>query len=514
MMLEGLEENLRWIKALHAADIPNEQSPACVFNPRLPEMRIPNQKNGLTLSISGENGDPGNEADVAFATVRQQGKWLREKKISALELTDIYLRRISEFDSRLLAFAFVSEDDARRQARKADDDFSKGVDRGPLQGIPYGLKDLADVEGMPTAWGAEPYRDRVGVRDASVVRRLSRAGAVLLGKTACGAIAYGDLWYRGRTRNPWNIEEGASGSSAGSASAVAAGLATFAIGTETLGSIISPSERCGTTGLRPTFGRVSRQGFMALCWSLDKVGPICRSVEDTALVLATMNGYDAADPGSSRMGFAYNGQMNVSELKVGFVPAWFEEGDSVDRDCLEAVKLLGARLVEFEPPQLDVSPLVQILLVEAAAAFSSLTLSDRDDELSWQDARAWPNSWRTARFVSAVDYLQLSRIRRQAMAEWSVALGGIDVLMGPHYAGNALLATNMCGQPQLALRAGFAQTPTRTLFDESAGGATVTHRTPRAISLWANLFQEGKALLLGSALEGALDVYRRRPPGF
>jgi Asp-tRNA(Asn)/Glu-tRNA(Gln) amidotransferase A subunit family amidase len=355
----------------------------------------------------------------------------------------------------------------------------------------------------------------VATEDADIVRKLKGAGAILLGKTACGAIAYGDRWFGGVTKNPWNAAEGSSGSSAGSASATAAGLCAFAIGTETLGSIISPSERCGTAGLRPTFGRVSRAGVMALCWSLDKVGAICRSVEDTAIVLSQINGYDADDPAAARFGFAYDGKTDPSSLVVGYVPAWFEEGDAADRAALDALKSLGVTLKEFPWPKMDFSALEQIVLVEAAAAFSELTMTGRDDDLSWQAPEAWPNTWRQARFFPAVDYLQADRLRRRLMLEMATAFAGFDALIGPHYAGGALLATNCTGHPQLALRAGFAQTPNRDLFDdETPAAAAETFRTPRGISLWGDLYQEGKIVAIGRVLEEALGAAGDRPPGF
>ncbi|MEK7266540.1 MAG: amidase [Pseudomonadota bacterium] len=515
MMIEGLEATLETFAKIRAVEIGNPEAPSLVFDPKLPRAKIKSQKNILSLAGTYAAPLPKDEADIAFASIAQQGVWLRAKAISSAALTEIYLKRIERYDAKLSAFITVTGDLARVQAAQADDDFANGRDRGPLHGIPYALKDLADTAGIKTTWGAEPYRDRVPTEDAEIVRKLKSAGAVLLGKTACGAIAYGDQWFGGVAKNPWNPEEGSSGSSAGSAAATAAGLCSFAIGTETLGSIVSPSERCGTTGLRPTFGRVSRAGFMTLCWSLDKVGPICRTVEDTAIALSQINGFDADDPGAARFGFTYDGQIDVKSLTVGYVPKWFEEGDAADRAALDALKSLGVKLQEFKWPEMDFSALDQIVLVESAAAFSDLTLSNRDDELKWQEPEAWPNTWRQARFFPAVDYAQIDRLRRRLMQEMSAAFQGVDALIGPHYAGGALLATNCTGHPQLAFRAGYAQTPNRDLFDDPAkaqGAATV--KTPRGVSLWANLFEEGKIIALGRALEAALGVAAERPPGF
>ncbi len=514
-MAEGLEAALETLTKLRAIEFGNADAPALVFNPKLARKKVGSQKN--VLSLGGYYGEarPNDEASVAFSSVAQQGVWIRERAISSVELTELYLKRIEKFDARLSAFVTVTADRAREEAAKADKELAEGRNRGPLHGVPYALKDLADTKGVATTWGAEPYRDRIPDDDAEVVRKLERAGAVMLGKTACGAIAYGDEWFGGTTKNPWNPAEGSSGSSAGSASATAAGLCSFAIGTETLGSIISPSERCGTIGLRPTFGRVSRAGFMALCWSLDKVGPICRTVEDAAIVLSAINGFDADDPGAARYGFAYDGGVDIKSFTVGYSPSWFEKGDGVDRAALEALKSLGVTLKEFPWPTLDFSALEKIVLVEAAAAFSELTLSNRDDELSWQDDEAWPNTWRQTRFFPAVEYVQIDRLRRRLMQEMATAFEGFDALIGPNFAGGALLATNCTGHPQLALRAGFAQTPNRDLFDasEEAIGAE-TFRTPRAVSLWGDLFQEGKIIALGRALEAALGVAHERPPGF
>ncbi len=515
MMLEGLQETLETLAKIRSAEFGNQEPPALVFDPKLPRTKIKSQKNTVALGGVYAASFPKSADDVAFASAAQQGAWIRAKAITSAALTEIYLKRIARFDKRLSAFVTVTADLAREQAAAADKDLAEGRDRGPLHGLPYALKDLADTAGILTTWGAEPFRERVPTKDAEVVSKLKSAGAVLLGKTAVGAIAYGDQWFGGVTKNPWNPAEGSSGSSAGSASATAAGLCSFAIGTETLGSIISPSERCGTVGLRPTFGRVSRAGFMSLCWSLDKVGTICRSVEDAALVLSQINGYDIDDPAAARIGFSYDGKLDPKTLTVGYAPAWFEKGDDADRAALDAVRTLGVTVKEFPWPATDFKALEQIVLVEAAAAFSDLTLSNRDDELSWQEADAWPNTWRQARFFPAVDYVQVDRLRRRAMQEMATAFTGFDALIGPHRAGGALLATNATGYPQLALRAGFAQTPNRDLVDdaEKAVGAE-TFRTPRGVSLWANLFQEGKIIALGRAIEEALGVAGQRPPGF
>ncbi|MEO1150754.1 MAG: amidase [Pseudomonadota bacterium] len=512
MMLEGLEQNLDSLARLRAIKMPNELAPATVFDPRVPGRRYRSQKNRLTLLPEVMPALPDNEADIAFASVKTQGQWLRAGQLTARRLTEIYLARIEALAPSLECFITVTPDLALAQADRADADFAAGKDRGPVHGIPYALKDLADVEGGPTTWGATPYKDRIADKDAGIVTRLKRGRAVLLCKTTCGALAYGDVWFDGKTRNPWNTDEGSSGSSAGSASATAAGLCGFSIGTETLGSIVSPSERCGTTGLRPTFGRVSRSGFMALCWSLDKVGPICRTVEDTAIVLSQINGFDRRDPSAQRFGFTSDSTADLAGMKVGYVPEWFENGDDVDRSALAALRDLGIEPQPFSMPTIAFDSLIQIVLVEAAAAFAELTLDNTDDALVWQDPEAWPNSFRQARFMSAVDYVQIDRLRRQLMIDMASAFEGFDAVIGPHYAGGMLLATNCTGHPQLALRAGFTQSPTRQRFGNDNGGAAgITHRVPRGVSLWGNLFGESALIALGAQLERVLNVAEERP---
>jgi Asp-tRNA(Asn)/Glu-tRNA(Gln) amidotransferase A subunit family amidase len=357
--------------------------------------------------------------------------------------------------------------------------------------------------------------------DARIVTLLRQAGAILLGKTAVGALAYGDIWHGGKSRNPFNTDEGSSGSSAGSASATAAGLCAFSIGTETLGSITSPSQRCGTTGLRPTFGRVSRAGGMALCWSLDKVGPICRGVEDCTLVLQAINGGDPADRASIDMPFGYDPDLSIEGMRVGYLPAAFDDpgATDVDRAALEAMRSLGVEVVEVDLPDLPYGSLFAILYAEAAAAFEELTLSNRDDELKWQDAGAWPNNFRKARFLSAVDHVQADRLRFQVMQAFDRVFRDVDAMIGPFATGPMLVATNFTGHPCLHLRAGFIEVPTRSdpslkdgalVMDEPVPGAAPA-RVPQGISLWSGLFDEGRLLALGRALETALNVAGERP---
>lgn len=498
--------------------LPNSVPMSLRFDPRLPGFKMPKAE-GVTVTRA-DAPLPDSEEDIAFAALPQLASWIACGALTSRRLTEIYLDRIARYNPKLFCFATVAPDLALAQADAMDALTEKGESRGPLHGIPYGVKDLFDTEGIVTGWGAEPYQDRVPDSDARIVTRLRDAGAVLLGKTTVGALAYNDIWYGGVTRNPFNTEEGSSGSSAGSASATAAGLCAFAIGTETLGSITSPSQRCGTTGLRPTFGRVSRVGGMALCWSLDKVGPICRGVEDTALVLAAINGGDPADLCSIHAPFAFDGDKGIAGLKLGYLPEAFGEGATdVDRAALEAAKNLGIEVVEVSLPDLPYGALMNVVYAEAAAAFEHLTLTDADDTLTWQDDGAWPNTFRKARFLSAVDHVQLDRLRYLVMQALDGLFNEVDALIGPFMTGPMLVASNFTGHPCLHLRAGFENLGTRSAASLGEGKLTTgeadesgeTHRVPQGISLWGRLFEEGTILNLGQALEASLGVAEERP---
>jgi Asp-tRNA(Asn)/Glu-tRNA(Gln) amidotransferase A subunit family amidase len=391
-----------------------------------------------------------------------------------------------------------------------------------LHGIPWGAKDILDTAGITTGWGAEPYRKRVPKTDARVVSMLADAGAVMLGKTTVGAIAYGDIWYGGVTRNPFNIEEGSSGSSAGSAAATAAGLVGFSIGTETLGSIVAPSMRCGATGLRPTFGRVSRTGAMPLCWSLDKIGPICRTVGDTALVLDAINGYDRTDPSLIAAPFAYNSRASIEGLRLGYFPADYKlDGiEDLDRAVLEVAKRLGLRLVPLKRPDLPYDSLMSVLFAEASASFEELVLENLDDALTWQEPGAWPNTMRKSRFLSAIDHVQLDRLRRQTMQMMDEAFKGVEAMIGPALVGPMLIITNYTGHPCLILRTGFRLSASRSrvslvrsrLDQGKVEKQDAKHSIPHAICVWGRLFDEGTILNIGCALEKSFGVWDQRPP--
>ncbi len=510
-MRDNLAAQIELAVRRRAVKLPNALPPATLFDPRLRSFRMPAQS-ALNIPRSAHMLPQADE-DIAFAPVRHLSAWIAGGQLSSARLTRIYLDRIHRLDPALFSFATVADAVALAQAERADRLLASGAWLGPLHGIPYGAKDVLDTAGITTGWGAEPFADRVPETDAEVIRRLAAAGAVLLGKTSVGALAYGDVWYGGRTRNPWNKEEGSRGSSAGSASATAAGLVGFAIGTETLGSIVAPCARCGATGLRPTFGRVSRAGAMALCWSLDKIGPICRAVDDVALVLAAINGFDAQDDGSISAPFGWDATRSATGLRVGYIAANFT--DDLDLTALDAVRSLGAAAIPLELPDLPYDALRHLLFAEAAAAFEELTLDDIDDKLARQDPGAWPNSFRKARFLSAVDHIQLDRLRRHVMQQMDDLFRRVDVLLAPAVNGPMTVIGNMTGHPCLTIRTGFSKSRTRDmpafLDAEVKELDGPTHSVPHAITIMAPLFDEAAALTLGRALETALTVADRRP---
>jgi Asp-tRNA(Asn)/Glu-tRNA(Gln) amidotransferase A subunit family amidase len=518
-MLDNLEGQIASAVQRRAVPMANSVPMALRFDPRLPGFAMPHGADAVRLSVV-DAPLPAKDEDIAFAPITQLAAWIKGGALTSRRMTQIYLDRIASLGPKLECFAAVTAELALAEADAADALTRAGVSLGPLHGIPYSVKDLFDTKGVVTGWGAEPYQNRVPDADAVIVTKLRSAGAVLLGKTTVGALAYNDIWYGGVTRNPWNLNEGSSGSSAGSASATAAALCSFAIGTETLGSITSPSQRCGTTGLRPTFGRVSRAGCMALCNSLDKVGPICRSVEDTAIVLAALNGADIHDRSTIAAPFVFDAGAGIAGLKVGYLPRAFGEGaTAVDHAALAAVRGLGVEVVEATLPDLPYGALMNILFAEAAASFEDLTLGNLDDTLTWQDAAAWPNAMRKARFLSAVDHVQLDRLRYLVMQALDGLFQQIDVLIGPFMTGPILIASNFTGHPCLHLRAGFENLGTRspaslasgklTTGEADTGGKTFT--VPQGISLWGRLFDEGPILNLGIALESALAVAGHRP---
>ncbi len=522
-LVAALPAQIAAVKAVRAVPRPIDLQPAIVFDPRLPGVRYPRQANRVVLHPGRTVPLPSKDEDIAFAPVTQLARWIRSRQLTSRRLTEIYLDRIKRIDGKLLSWITVAEDLARRQADRADQQIKAGRYRGSLHGIPYGIKDLFDTAGLATTWGAAPYRDRVPDHDSAVVKQLTAAGAVLLGKLATGALANGATWFGGQCRNPWNVDEPAGGSSTGSGSATAAGLCAFSIGTDSLGSILNPAERCGVVGLRATFGRVPTAGAMPLTPSLDRIGPLARSVEDAAIVLAAIHGPDPTSATSVDMGFSYDAAIDLRRIVVGVAPGWFQQvgfgpGASVPTSAahhgaLEALRGLGVRVVDVELPNRPYFALINNLMVEAAAVFEELALSGRDRELPEDNATAWPQSWRQIRFLSAVDYLQFERLRRQIMIDFGRIFERVDLLFGPTYGSfELLMAMNFTGHPGLGLRAGFVETPTRGLGSVPIDPAGPKHRVTQNVAFHGRLYEEGKMLAVARALEAKLGVAAARPP--
>jgi len=506
--------------------VPLEDSlaPATLWNPAQPGIVKPNDSDKETKFIrsSGVQAPlPSDDEAIAYASVVQLSRWIESKALTSERLTRIYLDRLDRFDPKLHCVITLTRDHALTQARQADEEIAAGHYRGPLHGIPWGAKDLLDTANIPTTYGAEPYRKRVPKNNSTVVARLNAAGAVLVAKLSLGALALNDVWFGGQTMNPWLLEEGSSGSSAGPGAAVAAGLVGFAMGSETEGSIVSPSMRCGITGLRPTFGRVPRTGAMTLCWSLDKLGPMTRSVEDTMLVLKAISGPDPGDFASVPSELEFHAGADLQGMRVGYFPAWMKEppATDVDRAALETVKKLGMTPVEVSLPNWPYNSLNLILFSEAAAAFQELTLSHRVDQLKMQVPDAWPNVFRQSHFLSAVDFVQADRFRRKVALEMARIFSKVDVLLVPSLRDEILTITNFTGHPALVLRAGFvqvsearsdwAQDPKHPLPKFSS-----PRRVPHGVCLIGRLFEEGTIAQAGMALERALNESAEHPPGF
>src|SRR5213594_1754161 len=496
-------------------------APSSPYHPVLPGQPAGPQRDQFIRTKSEPGPLPANDADIAFAPVTQLSRWIEQHKLTSERLTQIYLHRIEQFDSQLRCIITLTRDLALAQAKKADEEIAAGKYRGPLHGIPWGGKDLLDTAGIPTTYGAEPFRNRVPKEDAAVVKRLHAAGAVLLAKLSLGALALNDIWFGGQTMNPWLLEEGASGSSAGPGAATAAGLVGFSIGSETGGSIVSPSMRCGITGLRPTFGRVPRTGAMTLCWSLDKLGPMTRSVEDAMLVLQAISGPDAGDLSSVPSKLDYDARRAVKGLRVGYFPGWMKESPAtdVDRAALETVKKVGMVPAEVAIPDWPYDSLDVILFSEAAAAFEELTLSHQVDQLKVQVPDAWPNLFRQSRFLSAVDFVQSDRFRRKVANEMARVFSQVDLLQVPSLRDEMLTITNFTGHPSLTLRAGFVEVPAaRSDWAPDPNNPlpkfSPPRRVPHGVTLIGRLFDEGTLGRAGLALERSFNVVGERPPGF
>jgi Asp-tRNA(Asn)/Glu-tRNA(Gln) amidotransferase A subunit family amidase len=500
--------------------------PGCVWDPRIPgaptgPAHTKTRFSRVALPL------PSRDEDIAYAPVTALSEWLRTRKITSARLTELYLERLQRFNPKLECVITLTPGLARAHARAADAEIAQGKWRGPLHGVPFGVKDLLDTAGIRTTWGAEFFKDRVPATDGTVVARLHAAGAVLVAKLSLGALALNDIWFGGETKNPWLLAEGSSGSSAGSGCATAAGLVGFAIGSETGGSIVSPSSRCGVAGLRPTFGRVPRTGAMTLCWSMDKLGPMARSVEDTLMVLAAISGPDGSDLSCVPSHLDFDAASPVQKLRVGYVPAWLDKPANdfdkqslpVDRKVVEAVKAAGMTAVPVEFPDLPYAALNALLFSEAAASFEEMGLTHKLDELKMQVVDAWPNQFRQARFISAVAFVQADRLRRQAAMAMNQLLTGVDVLLVPYLRDETLLGTNCTGHPSLTVRAGFVEVD-RIRSDwyppTPAGWPPLPekHRVPQGVTLIGRLFDEGTLVRVGMALEKVLGVSAERPPGF
>ncbi len=495
-------------------------APATRWDPMLPGVHPAAHQDRFVRS-KGEASLPAKDEDIAFAPVTRLSRWIETKQLTSERLTRIYLERLEKFNPKLRCAITITGELALKQAKQADTEIAHGKYRGPLHGIAWGGKDLLDTAGIPTTYGAEPYRNRVPLEDAAVVKRLHDAGAVLVAKLSLGALALNDIWFGGQTMNPWLPEEGSSGSSAGPGSATAAGLVGFSIGSETGGSIVSPSMRCGVTGLRPTYGRVPRTGAMTLCWSLDKLGPMTRGVEDTLLVLQAISGPDAGDTASVASHLDFDANAPAKGLRLGYFPAWMKErpATEVDRAALETAKKSGFELVEVSLPNWPYDSLNLILFAEGAAAFEELTLSGGLGELKAQVPDAWPNLFRQARFLSAVDFVQADRMRRKIANEMARVFSEVDLLLVPSLRDEMLVITNFTGHPSLTLRAGFVEVqearsdwapdPARPLPKFST-----PRRVPHGVTLIGRLFGEGTLGAAGIALEQAFGVAEQRPQGF
>ncbi len=496
-------------------------APFSRYHSVLPGQSSGPQRNQFIRTKTDPGPLPSSDADIAFAPVTQLSRWIEQRKLSSERLAQIYLKRIEQFDPKLSCIITLTRDLALAQAKKADEEIAAGKYRGPLHGIPWGGKDLLDTAGIPTTYGAEPFRNRIPKEDAAVVKRLHAAGAVLLAKLSLGALALNDIWFGGQTVNPWLLEEGASGSSAGPGAATAAGLVGFSIGSETGGSIISPSMRCGITGLRPTYGRVPRTGAMTLCWSLDKLGPMTRSVEDALLVLQAIAGPDPGDLSSIPSQLDFDSNASIQGLRVGYFPAWMKQAPAtdVDRAALAALPKLGLVPVEVSLPNWPYDSLNLLLFAEGAAAFEELTLSHGVDQLKVQTYDAWPNLFRQARFLSAVDFVQSDRFRRKVAEEMARLFSEVDLLLVPSLRDEMLVTSNNTGHPSLTMRAGFVEvSEARSDWAPDPKNPlpkfSPPRRVPHGITLIGRLFEEGTLGRVGIALERAFAVANERPPSF
>lgn len=487
-LLDELAFAKEGLNAIRETELVNSISPKLIFDPRPLNFEINTVQEDINWEIPNDILLPENKEELAFYSISELASLIKNKKISSTELTTLYINRLKKFGDTLECVITITEELALKQAQQADAEIAKGIYKGSLHGIPYGVKDLLSVEGYKTTWGAAPYKDQNIEHTATIVKKLEDAGAVLIAKLTLGALAMGDVWYGGVTKNPWDLTQGSSGSSAGSSSATSAGLVAFAIGTETWGSIVSPATRCGVTGLRPTFGRVSRDGAMALSWTMDKIGPICRNAFDCALVFDVIRGKDKNDQSTVEYPFNYKKELDLSMLKVAYLKDLFEEdypGNENDKKALELLSDMGVNFTEVKlPDNLPIMPLSIILEAEAGAAFDKLTRSNKDDELVQQHKYAWPNTFRKSRFIPAVEYIQASRIRTLLIEEFHKLIKDYDVLVCPSFGGDQLLMTNLTGHPCVVVPNGFDK-----------------ENHPTSISFIGNLYDEATILSIAKAYQ-------------
>ena len=501
-MVDGLKDNAALYQKMHSLPISNSLNYPFGFNPTPVGFVIPTRQEKINWMIPANVNLPKNKSELAFYSVMQLASLIKNKKISSVELTIFFINRLKKWGDTLECVITLTEQLAMQQARQADEEIKKGNYRGPLHGIPYGLKDLFAVKGYKTTWGSVPYKDQVIDEDAFVYTRLKKAGAVLCAKLTLGELAYNDLWFGGKTRNPWNINLGSSGSSAGSASATAAGLLPFTIGTETQGSIVSPSHTCGATGLRPTFGSVSRSGAMVLCWSLDKAGPICRSAEDAAVVFYYLKGTDGKDASAVNRAFNYTGKTDFKKLRIAYAANYFKTIPKTGQQwqVIEAYKKLGATVTAVDFPDSLMYPanlIDPILSAESAAAFDELTRNNQDDLIRRQDKNFWPNGFRVSRLIPAVEYINANRHRSSLIEKMNVFIKNYDVLIVPSFAGSQLSITNLTGHPVVVFPIGFSE-----------------RGLPNSITLVGNLYDEATILAAAKAYQDATDFNKQHPEKF
>lgn len=498
-MIEILTQYRQDYEALRRSRITSDEPSSMLFSPVTSGMTFDRQRRALALSPVGSIAVPTDLNDLAFASIRELGELVRTRKVTSTQLTRMYLDRLKRYGGELHCVITLTEDLALRQAAKADKEIAGGVYRGPLHGIPYGVKDLFDVAGYPTTYGTEVFKQNIADETASVIHRLEEAGAVLVAKLSMGELAWGDVWYGGVTRNPWNLNERSAGSSAGPAAATSAGLVPFALGTETWGSIVSPSARCGVTGLRPTYGRVSRSGTMTLSWSIDKVGPICRDVEDCAIVLSCIMGPDGKDMTVEDLPFNYSYRADLTKLRIGYLKSDFDRGSNRVNDLktIQQLRRMGANLIEINLPDFPIKAMEFILTAEAAASFDELTRSNRDDQLAQQLKTSWPNLFRASRFIPAVEYIQATRLRHEAAERMNDLFEAVDVILAPTFDGNNLFLTNLTGHPCVVVPNGF----------DLAG-------IPTSVTFVGPLFDEATLLVVAKQFQDATQFDEHHPPRY